>query len=84
MFNSESKKCIKNEQLASQDDPLEFSLPHGTYDVYAIGGVDESIYTLPSEKELTEETEITLKENKEHADLMTEDEYKAFCETEEA
>lgn len=71
VFNSESKKCIKNEQLASQDDPLEFSLTHGTYDVYAIGGVDESIYTLPSEKELTEETEITLKENKEHADLMT-------------
>ena len=71
VFNSESKKCIKNDQLASKDDPLEFSLLHGTYDVYAIGGVDESIYTLPSGKELTEKTEITLKENNEHADLMT-------------
>lgn len=71
VFNSESKKCIRNEQLASKDDPLKFSLPHGTYDVYAIGGVNENVYTLPSGKELTEETEITLKENKEHADLMT-------------
>lgn len=70
VFNSDSKKCVRNEQLASEDTPLAFTLPHGTYDVYAIGGVDKNIYTLPSEN-LTMETEITLKDGKEHADIMT-------------
>lgn len=70
VFNSDSKRCVKNEQLATKDTPLAFTLPHGTYDVYAIGGVDESLYTLPSE-DVTAESEITLKDGKEHADLMT-------------
>ena len=71
VFNAESKKCVKHETLVSKDTPLEFKLTHGTYDIYAIGGVDESIYSLPSEDDLSETTEISLKEGQEHSDLMT-------------
>ena len=83
VFNAESKKCVKHETLASKDTPLEISLTHGTYDVYAIGGVDEDTYSLPSEENLSETAEISLKEGREHSDLMTAHSLVTLTENEE-
>jgi len=71
VFNNEDKAFIKKENLSDKDNPLELNLPFGSYDVYAIGGADGNLYDFPTEEEITEESEITLKNGKEHADLMT-------------
>ena len=71
VFNSEDKSFVKKETLSDKDNPLELSLPFGSYDVFAIGGADDILYDFPTEEEITEESEITLKNGKEHADLMT-------------
>lgn len=71
IFDTASKRCIQTETLTSEDTPLEFKLPHGTYDIYAIAGADQKIYDLPTQEEASEDAEVTLIDGKEHTDLMT-------------
>ena len=71
VFNAESKEFVNHKKISDGNSPLEFSLPLGTYSFYAVGGADENQYVIPSEDGITEESEIILKEGKEHADLMT-------------
>lgn len=71
VFNAADRSLVRHETLADKDQPFSFSIPLGSYSVYAIGGADGSRYTLPADRDVTEETTISLKEGKEHADLMT-------------
>lgn len=71
VFNHEDKSFVKKETFIEEGESIELNLPFGTYDIYAIGGVDSDRYHLPNEEEITEESEITLINGKEHADLMT-------------
>lgn len=71
IFDTASKRCIQTETLTSEDTPLEFKLPHGTYDIYAIAGADQKIYELPTQEEASDNAEVTLIDGKEHSDLMT-------------
>ena len=71
VFGKETKTFVNHKKLIDEDTPLAFSLPLGSYSVYAIGGTDESCYILPTEETIEENSEITLREGKEHTDLMT-------------
>ena len=71
IFDSGSKRCIQTETLTSKDASLELELPHGTYDIYAVAGADKERYDLPTQEEASVDTEVTLKDGKEHTDLMT-------------
>ena len=71
VFNNENKSFVKKETFMEEGESIELNLPFGTYDIYVIGGVDGDRYNLPNEAEITEESEITLINGKEHADLMT-------------
>lgn len=71
VFNYESKEFIRHERITDKESPFSFSLPKGNYSVYAIGGANEDLYIFPKDEEVTEESEIVLKKEKEHADLMT-------------
>lgn len=71
VFNAADRSLVRHETLADKDQPFSFSIPLGSYSVYAIGGADGSRYTFPADRDVTEEATISLKEGKEHADLMT-------------
>lgn len=71
VFNAEDHSFVKDVTIPDKDTPLTFSVPLGSYDIYAVGGADEVRYDYPTGEELTAESEITLKDGKEHADLMT-------------
>ena len=71
IFDAGSKKCIQTETLTSEGASLEFKLPHGTYNVYAIAGADQKLYDLPTQEEASADAEVTLKDGQEHTDLMT-------------
>ena len=71
VFGSENKEFVRHEKLVNDENPLAFTLPLGSYSIYAIGGADDDHYVFPADNEVTEESEILLKEGKEHADLMT-------------
>ena len=70
VFNS-SSECIAVQTLSTSEEDLSFQgLPAGTYSVYAIGGADDTRYTLPSQSEATPTSLISLQEGKTHEDLM--------------
>ncbi len=71
VFNSETKKFVNHEKLIDEGTPLAFSLPLGSYSIYAIGGTDENYYILPTGESIEENSEIILREGREHTDLMT-------------
>lgn len=71
VLSSDTKRLATSSMLTNKDSPLELGLAHGTYDVFAIAGADEDIYKLPQEDELSETSELVLKDGKEHTDLMT-------------
>ena len=65
-----NKACIDFQRIESADASVVYDLVEGVYDVYAFGGVAEGKYTLPSVKEATLESVITLQDGQEHGDLM--------------
>ena len=65
-----NKACIDFRRIESADASVVYDLVEGVYDVYAFGGVAEGKYTLPSVKEATLESVITLQDGQEHGDLM--------------
>ena len=70
VFNS-SSECIAIQTLSSSDETISFQgLSAGTYSVYAIGGAEDTRYTLPSQSEATPTSLISLQEGKTHEDLM--------------
>lgn len=71
VFDTETKSFVNHKKLIDEDVPLAFNLPLGSYSVYAVGGTDENCYILPTGESIEEDSEITLREGKEHTDLMT-------------
>ena len=70
VFNS-AGQCIATQTLSSSEDAVSFqNLRAGTYSVYAIGGADDSRYTLPSQANATTSSLVSLQEGKTHEDLM--------------
>lgn len=70
VFNS-SSECVAVKTLADADAELTIGqLKADTYTVYAIGGADDTRYTLPSQDEATPTTLISLLDGKVHEDLM--------------
>lgn len=70
VFNS-SSECIAVQTLSSSDETISFQgLSAGTYSVYAIGGAEDTRYTLPSQSEATPTSLISLQVGKTHEDLM--------------
>lgn len=65
-----NKACIDFRRIESADASVVYDLVEGVYDVYAFGGVAEGKYTLPSVKEATLASVITLQDGQEHGDLM--------------
>lgn len=65
-----NKACIDFQRIESADASIVYDLVEGVYDVYAFGGVAEGKYTLPSVKEATLASVITLQDGQEHGDLM--------------
>ena len=71
VFNAEDKEFVMHKKISEENEPLGFTLPLGSYSIYAVGGTDDNLYIVPDGEDVTEESEIILKEGKEHADLMT-------------
>ena len=69
VFNDE-ERCVAIQTSERSDTPLSIELPEGEYDVYAVGGADESLMTLPSQDEAEKSSVIRLKEGKDFNDLM--------------
>ena len=70
VFDSDDQ-CVTMETLDAGSSSFTKNLPAGSYDVYALAGVDESRYVLPSKDEATKTTPITLKTGEQLGDLMT-------------
>lgn len=66
----DSGKCIDLKRLDSDSDELQFSLSEGTYNVYAIAGADEDSYELPTKDNAQKSSEVKLRDDMEHGDLM--------------
>ena len=69
IFNAASK-CVAAQTIESGNSMTPVWLPEGAYSICAIGGADDTHYTLPSQETATPETGISLKENQALTDLM--------------
>lgn len=69
VFGSDGR-CAAVQTLESEDVFPSIALAEGTYDVYALGGVDATRYTLPLQAEARSNTEIRLQQGKVLDDLM--------------
>jgi hypothetical protein len=65
-----SDKCVAAQTIESGTSMTPVWLPEGAYTICAIGGADDTSYTLPSQETATPETAISLKENQSLTDLM--------------
>lgn len=70
VFGSDGK-CAAVQTVDGDGAFPAIALAEGTYDVYALGGVDATRYTLPSQEEIRSTTEIQLQDGKVLDDLMT-------------
>ena len=62
--------CVKSLLLSPDREQMTVSLEKGVYDVYAIGGIDDQVYTLPIQSSMTRESPISLISGIEHHELM--------------
>ena len=69
VMNSEGT-CVSRETVVSAESALSIDLPSGEYNVYAVAGATEDAYTLPTMQTATPTSELLLKENAKHGDLM--------------
>lgn len=63
-------QCVAMQTIEDEDGALSLPLPEGDYSVYAIGGVSEDDYVLPSQETATVASVVALREGKIHGDLM--------------
>ena len=70
VFNDQNS-CVAMQTLDAEASSFTATLPEGTYDVYAIGGANESLLNLPSQDDASSSSTITLKDGQQLADLMT-------------
>ena len=69
VFDS-TNKCKAMQTLESAEDVIGIRLVEGAYDVYAIGGADETRYVLPYIDNASKTSVISLQEGQTHGDLM--------------
>lgn len=69
VFDS-ANKCKAMQTLESAEDAIGIRLVEGAYDVYAIGGADETRYVLPDIDNASKTSVISLQEGQTHGDLM--------------
>ena len=70
LYVFDSNGCVAMETLDEGSSSFTKNLPAGSYDVYALAGVDDTRYTLPSKEEATKTTAIALKAGQQLGDLM--------------
>lgn len=70
LYVFDSNKCVAMETLDEGSSSFTKNLPAGSYDVYALAGVDDTRYTLPSKEDATKTTVIALKAGQQLGDLM--------------
>ena len=68
VFNAQGT-CVK--VIPDMSSVSDIRLPGGTYNVYGIAGADADRYLLPEIDEAGTDSEITLREGQQYADLMT-------------
>ena len=66
----EEGTCVETSIQEDTGTPFAIELPEGTYEVYAIGGADESRLVLPSREDARQTTAIALKVGQALDDLM--------------
>lgn len=69
IFNS-SNQCVAMQALEANATTFTKALPVGTYEVYALGGADDTRYNLPTSDNATKTSAITLNEGQSWGDLM--------------
>ena len=62
--------CKAAQTIGDEGQTLNIPLVEGTYSVYAIGGASVSDYVLPEVSDAVATSAITLREGREHSDLM--------------
>ena len=70
LYVFDSEDCVAVESLGEGVSSFTKNLPAGSYEVYALAGVDDTRYTLPSKEEATKTTAIALKDGQQLGDLM--------------
>ena len=63
-------ECRAVQTIGDAGQTLNIALVEGTYSVYAIGGASTADYVLPSADDATVTSALTLKEGRNHGDLM--------------
>ncbi len=70
IFNSDNT-CTDTKTLTSATTSTEFTLLAGTYSLYAVGGMSNDSYNLPTKDNATSTSVLSLKDGvNEHADIM--------------
>ena len=69
IFNS-SNQCVAMQALEANATTFTKTLPVGTYEVYALGGADDTRYNLPTSDNATKTSAITLNDGQSWGDLM--------------
>ena len=70
VFDSE-EQCVTTMTQEENDPTFSIELAEGEYDVYAIGGVDDDRFVLPTRENAEKTSVISLKEGQVLGDLMT-------------
>ena len=70
VFDSE-EQCVATMTQEENDPTFSIELAEGEYDVYAIGGVDDDRFVLPTRENAEKTSVISLKEGQVLGDLMT-------------
>ena len=70
LYVFDSDGCVAVETLDEGVSSFTKNLPAGSYEVYALAGVDDTRYTLPSKEEATKTSVIGLKDGQQLGDLM--------------
>ena len=70
VFNSDNT-CVETKALTTSASSADFTLPAGTYSLYAVGGMSSDSYSLPTKDSATSTTTLSLLDGvNEHADIM--------------
>ena len=64
-------KCVTIQTLEDEETPFSIDLPVGVYDIYAIGGAEDSRLVLPTQENASKTSIIRPQEGKMLDDLMT-------------
>ena len=66
----QGEECKAAQTIGDEGQTLNIPLVEGTYSVYAIGGASAENYVLPEASDAVATSAITLREGREHSDLM--------------